>query len=86
MKHVIKKGLPIVIELGGVDYPLTRPTMEQIRDFEVKMDGVKKAGTGYSALMCDHVERCGLPKEIVDKLDPEELQQVVEVLTPIKKP
>lgn len=62
------------IKIDGVVHELSYPTVKQIRDLNKKGDDVDVDS------VCSLVSECGLPIEVVDKLQASHLNKIVEAL------
>jgi hypothetical protein len=76
---------PMVIGIGDKDYPVTKPTLGAVAEQEERLHAAQNEGRGVVKVMMDFVVSCGLPREVVNALDPDELEEVMRFLTPAKK-
>jgi hypothetical protein len=81
----ISNPVGVVIEIDGSEYRLNRPKLGAVKMFESEMAAATAAGTGITTVFMDHVVRCGLPIEVVETLDSDQLLEVFQVLQPAKK-
>lgn len=84
-KLVLNPSKKIVIEFEGKEYSCVPPKLGDQIELEKKLDAANEKGHGGSVLMQDLLVSCGLPKEMVKKLDVDQLNAVIEVLKPAKK-
>lgn len=84
-KVEIKPSAKIILVLNGNEYPLTKPKMGMALEFEEKLESAKESGKGSLKIMIEFLTQCGLPKDIVQELDSDELEQVLKALVPTKK-
>ncbi len=76
----------ITINFEDVDYPCTKPKIGDVADMELEVARLKADGRGgVTALLVQHLVNCGLPEAVVRKLDPDQMEQVMGILTPTKK-
>ncbi len=85
MKVSINPTPPIIIEFEGVDYPCRKPLFSQAIAFESAMKQRGEEGNGGADLVIDHLVNCGLPREMVLKLDGDQVRAISEALLPAKK-
>ncbi len=80
----LKPKAKLTLNVGGVDYALTRPTVGAAIELE---EAIEKAGEkkGGIRIIRDFIVTCGLPENIVKGLDAEDLKAVSEFLMPTKK-
>ncbi len=81
----LKPQPKLVLSFEGVDYPVIRPPLGVIADFEDKLDAAKDTKRGVVRMLMGFISDCGLPAEVVAKLDGEGLEQIMTFLTPGKK-
>jgi hypothetical protein len=60
------------LKLDGVAYELSYPTISRIKSLDPKDIGITE--------VCDLVESCGLPREIIENLQADHLNMIVEGL------
>lgn len=81
-KVVIPQKQKIILEIEGVDYPITKPTFGWQIDFEEKMAQPNAKST---QLLRDFIVQSGLPLEVVNGLDLDQLKAIQAVILPAKK-
>ncbi len=81
----LKPQPKLTLSFEGVDYPMVRPPLGVVADFEDKLDVAKKTKKGVVRLLMTFVSDCGLPATVVDKIDGEGLEAIMDFLTPGKK-
>ena len=81
----INPPVVIVLEIGGVEHRLSRPKLGAVKIFESELAAANAAGSGTTAVFMAHVVRCGLPVEVLDELDSEQLLEIFVALQPAKK-
>lgn len=85
MKLELKPSPQLVVSFEGQDHVMFRPKLGVVLEFENKMEAAQDTGTCGSKLVVDFVTRCGLPEDVVKRLDIEQLQEVVGALGASKK-
>jgi hypothetical protein len=85
MKLVLQPAQRIVIEFEGKEYPCRKPQLGEVEDFEAAMEEAKAKGKGVTAVVTKHIVSCGLPAEVVRKLDTDQLEAVSDILAQAKK-
>lgn len=75
----------LVINFEDVDYSCNKPSMGAVMDFEEAMGEAKAKSEPVTTHLVDLVQACGLPREVIRKLDSAQLEAVVEALTSTKK-
>lgn len=81
----ISAPVVIVVEIDGTEYRLNRPKLGAVKAFEDELAAATAAGKGSTAVFMAHATRCGLPAEVVDQLESEQLLEVFNALQPAKK-
>ncbi len=81
----LKPRSKLTVNFEGVDYPVNRPSLGVLADFEEKMEEVKKTKKGVIRFMLGFVVDCGVPKEIAAKFNSEDLEQIVDLVSGVKK-
>lgn len=85
MKVAINPAQRIVIEFEGKEYPCRKPQLGEVMDFEESLMSAKAEGKGATLIIMKHLESCGLPMEVVKKLDFDQMEAVSAALVPSKK-
>lgn len=85
MKIEINPKQKIIVILEAQEYVLTKPTLGMQEDYEERLSVAKESGKGGIKVMIQFIAECGLPSEVVRKLDADELDAVMKALTPAKK-
>jgi hypothetical protein len=86
MRVELNPTVKVVIVFGGKEYECRKPSLGAARDMEASVAKAKAEGGSGSQLIIDHLARCGLPREVAEELDVDQVEAVMEVLTPKKKP
>lgn len=81
----INPAQKIVIEFEGQEYQCKRPSIGAVMDLEENLEAAKAAGKGGTKLLIQHLVSCGLPEEVVRKLDTDQIEAVSAALSPSKK-
>jgi len=81
----ISTPVVIVLEIGGTEYRLSRPKLGAVKVFEAELAAANAAGSGTTAVFMDHVVRCGLPVDVTEELDSDQLLEIFTALQPGKK-
>ena len=81
----LKPSVKIVVVFEGKEYPLKRPKMGTALEMEEQVAEARASGKGGTRLIRDMIVKAGMPAEVVDELDGEQIEQIVEALKPQKK-
>jgi hypothetical protein len=84
-KLSLKPTARLVIEIDGIEYPVSRPKMGAIRKLEDEIKAASDAGKSVVAVVHSHLVACGLPAEVIDALDADQLDEVSAFLNRPKK-
>lgn len=85
MQLEINPPMKIAVVFNGTEYTMHKPKLGKVRDFEDALEAAKKSGGSVNGLVISFVASCGLPAEVIDELDSDQLEQVVGVLSAAKK-
>jgi hypothetical protein len=85
MAITINPKQKIVIVIDSKEYALTKPTLGMQEDFEERLHETKESGKGATKLLIGFLVECGLPVEVVKKLDADEMDAVMKAIQPLKK-
>lgn len=85
MNVKINPAQRIVIEFEGEEYPCTKPTIGAVMDLEEALEVAKTSGTGGTKVLMAHLVSCGLPEDVIRRLDPDQIEAVSVALSPAKK-
>ena len=85
MRVELTPKTPIIFVINSVEYPIVRPTLGAALDVEEKVESAKTEGKGGTKVIVDYLVACGLPLSVVRALDVEDLELVMNALTPAKK-
>ena len=85
-KIVLASKPSITVEIAGVEYPVRRPTLGEMkaledRFFESKANG----GVGGSSILIETLVACGLPFDVAGSLDSDDAEAIIEGLKQPKK-
>lgn len=75
----------ISISFEGQEYTARPLKLGEQIEVESEIDEVQKSKTGASVAMTKILTRCGLPEEMVLRLDSDQMQAVMEALQSAKK-
>lgn len=81
----IKAAAKILVKFEGKEYSMTKPKMAVALAMEEKIAAAKASGSGGTAIVAAYLVGQGLPKEVLEQLDADQIEQVIQVLTPSKK-
>lgn len=84
-KFVIKSKTKIILVINDVEYPVARPKLGESRDLENEIRDAQEKAIGGSEVLIKILTRCGLPEDVVQDLDGEEVEAIMEALRPSKK-
>lgn len=86
MKRIeVNPSVKFVLVLGGSEYPMARPKLGVVREYERRLAEAKAAGSGGVELVMNFIVSCGLPESVVEDLDQDQLEQIVLALNDAKK-
>lgn len=81
----LNPSVKVKIMFEGAEYIAARPNMGAAIELEAKLSSAKTSGTHQTQFVLDFLTRCGLPMDLLTKLDSEQVEQIVNALTPAKK-
>lgn len=85
MSLVLTPSRKIIVNFEGVDYTATPPKLGDQIELEKRLEEANTKGTGGSELTAKLLVSCGLPEEMVKKLDADQLIAVIDELKGSKK-
>lgn len=85
MKFALQPAQRIIIEFEGKEYPMRKPQLGEVEDLEANLEQAKAEGKGGTAYVRKHLVACGLPEDVVKKLDSDQIEALSNALSPAKK-
>ena len=75
------------ITIDDVRYPVNKPNLKMLKDFTAKQKDLEKNGSDIDVIdsSVDFLNGLGLPKDVVENLDPQMIEEVTNVVTGQKK-
>ncbi len=84
-KLELKPKPKMILNVGGKDYEMHRPKVKAVMQLEDEMADAKDSGRGSAKVVLNFIVSSGLPIEIANELDHEELSLISEFLVDPKK-
>lgn len=75
----------IKVVFEGKDYLLSKPTLGASRDFAKAIKLAESDDSAKIDAMIEYLAKLGLPREICENLMIEEVEKIIDALTPKKK-
>jgi len=72
-------------EIFGTVYDVERPKMRQIAEFEIKRQGCGEDSVKMYECARGFLEKLGIPEDVVDDLEPDDMNLIIEDISGAKK-
>ena len=73
------------VKIGGVIYPVTPLKVKDQIQMQASLKDLDISSMEYIDAMLGHLSRCGLPKDVIESMDVDQLGSLVEFLGSKKK-